>query len=1049
MLSFPRIRTTLSILLVLLLTAGLGVVSAGTAAAASAVLFDQPFKNATANGTGAVVLPANATASVVNVACLTATGNSTSGPLYSCPVAAGNANDTPGTGVLQLTPRAGNTVGGVFAATSVPTSQGLDVSFTLNQYGGNGADGIAFALSAVNPANPTAPPTIGSSGGFLGYSASSSQAGLANAYLGFGFDVFGNFSNTQYQGTGCAQSTFVKTADKVPGQLLIRGPGNGKVGYCALNGTGTNASTTIPAVVPLKGATRATSSVPVQIVINSSKSSIITSTGFTVAAESYLTVFTPVGGTQRQLTGPLPVMSASLVGASSWLDSDGLPKQLAFGWVASTGGSNDSHEISNVKVSSLSSVAQLSVSQVSYTPAGTSFAAGDAIGYVATPGVIAGGLAETGTITLTETVPANVKPLAASGTGWVCSSPVGQTISCSNANGPFAAGSSLAPVTVTAVATGVVTQSTIQGSTVVTASSEAGLAGYSSSSPAGTNPAAPTITALSPTFGSVAGGNQLTITGTNLTGATSIQIGTAVELAGGTGSTLLKCPGAAAAGCFTVSGSTLVISSMPGHLLGVVAVKVVNLGASASSSYSYLGVPGAPVVTATAGVTGATVTWTTPANGGSAIGNYAVKGYKDGTLVPALNKTVASGTNSYAYTGLDAGGTYTFTVAATNALAYGEAGTSNAVVPYTVPSVPLSPTASASSGQAVVSWLAPSSDGSSPITGYTVTPYLGSVAQTPQVFASANLIQTVTGLTAGSSYQFTVTASNAAGNGPASAKTTSVTINALPTLALPAPVAGEVGRHLQQSGLHRDRRHRAVQLVGAVRFVAGRGDAERRRGAVRAAHRGRQFHLHRAGDRCRRQNRQPGPDSADRSRAVAGESGGPEWPGRRCLQRSARGAGRHRPVHLVDLRRVAAGGTDPGRGDRPARRHPDRGRHPVVHRLRRRRVGADRDPAAQHCGHGLPIAVIPSPAGRRGRCPVLGSIGGDRRHRAVQLDIDGCAAGRAQPESVDRAALRDTNNGRQLPGDHPGAGQQGAERLSAGHPLRRGRPGVDVHPGCR
>ena len=796
---FRRARRLSKILIVLVVTTTFGVVVVGSAQAAGVSLFDQTFKDATASGTGAVVLPATAAgATVPNAACLTSTGNSTSGPLLSCPSSAnfsGNINDTPGSGVLQLTPLYASKVGGVFAATSVPTSQGLDVSFVLNQYGGGqfGADGIAFALSAVNPLKPTAPPAIGSSGGFLGYSASSNLAGLANGYLGIGFDAYGNFSNKSFQGTGCPASTFItEAALRAPAQVLIRGPGNGKVGYCAINGTGATASTATPTPVPMQGTTRANSSVPVRILINSSRSAVVTESGFTVAAESYLVIFTPIGQAQRQLTGALPQMAAGLVGAPTWLDSDGLPKQLAFGWVASTGGNTDHHEVTNVKVTSLSNVAQLSLSQLSYTPAGTTLAAGDPISYVVTPGIVAGGLAEAGAITVTATPQANIQLLGATGPGWVCGAPVGLP-SCVNSNGPFAAGSVLPPITVTAVAGAAISQAATTVS-VATASSDTGLAGYSTLAPAGTNPTAPTITALSSAVGSTAGGNQLTITGTNLTDATSIQIGSTAEMIGLNGSTLFKCAGAAAAGCFTVVGSTLVISSMPAHAAAAaLPVKVVNLGTSAVIAYRYAAVPGTPVVTATAGFTGATVTWTTPANGGSAITAYSIQGYKNGTAVPALTHVVAAGTNTFAYTGLDAGGSYTFTVAATNALAYGDIGTSNAVVPYTVPTAPLSPTATAGTGQAGVSWLAPSSDGSSPITGYTITPYLGSVAQTPQLFASANLTQTVLGLTAGSSYQFTVAATNAAGTGTASAKTAPIIVNAGLSLAIPTPVQGEVG----------------------------------------------------------------------------------------------------------------------------------------------------------------------------------------------------------------------------------------------------------------
>jgi len=92
------------------------------------------------------------------------------------------------------------------------------------------------------------------------------------------------------------------------------------------------------------------------------------------------------------------------------------------------------------------------------------------------------------------------------------------------------------------------------------------------------------------------------------------------------------------------------------------------------------------------------------------------------------------------------------------------------VATQTVPSAPLSVSASPGPTQAVVSFNAPANLGGSPITSYTVTASPGGQAAS----GSASPI-TVTGLTNGTAYTFTVVATNAMGSGPASLPSAAVT----------------------------------------------------------------------------------------------------------------------------------------------------------------------------------------------------------------------------------------------------------------------------------
>ncbi|HZC51863.1 MAG TPA: N,N-dimethylformamidase beta subunit family domain-containing protein, partial [Mycobacterium sp.] len=210
--------------------------------------------------------------------------------------------------------------------------------------------------------------------------------------------------------------------------------------------------------------------------------------------------------------------------------------------------------------------------------------------------------------------------------------------------------------------------------------------------------------------------------------------------------------------------------------------------------------PGAPTgVTATAGNASATVSWTAPTNnGGSTITKYTVTPYIGTTAQTPTTVTGAPPATSTTVTGLTNGTTYTFKVSATNVNGTGpDSAASNAVTPSapSLPGAPTGVTATAGNASAAVSWTAPSNTGGSTITKYTVTPFIGTTAQTPTTVTGnpAATSTTVSGLTNGTAYTFTVSATNATGTGPASSPSNAVTPSAAPTVTSVTPAAGATG----------------------------------------------------------------------------------------------------------------------------------------------------------------------------------------------------------------------------------------------------------------
>ncbi len=210
-----------------------------------------------------------------------------------------------------------------------------------------------------------------------------------------------------------------------------------------------------------------------------------------------------------------------------------------------------------------------------------------------------------------------------------------------------------------------------------------------------------------------------------------------------------------------------------------------GIASNPSNSVTPATVAGAPTIgTATAGNASATVNWTAPSdNGGGTITGYVITPYIGATAQTPVN---VGNVTTYNVTGLANGTAYTFTVAATNSAGTGSASSaSNSVTPVTVPGAPTIGAATAGNASATVNWTAPSDNGGAPVSGYVITPYIGGTAQTP-VNVGTITADTVTGLTNGTAYTFTVAATNTAGTGSASSASNSVTPVTIPS----APTIG-------------------------------------------------------------------------------------------------------------------------------------------------------------------------------------------------------------------------------------------------------------------
>ena len=665
----------------------------GSSSAQSDTVFvNQPFSG---NSVGSNwTLPSNPSVFGTNGACLTEGGKPTgSSPIPQCQ----GASDSANSGSLRLTNNQALQLGTAFYSGSVPTSEGLIARFTTYQfgysaenspYGLGAADGIGFIMAAADPSNPQPPATGGSPGGALGYGVyppgaygnygSSPFNGISHGYLGVGFDVYGNYLNPNYEGSGCTPLTGFSQNQTYPQAITVKGPGNGTNGYCDLHTTGQ-----LPTGVALdsaSSASRPSTGVPVEVVINPSSNSITTtglnSTSITVPSGHYYVQALPYGTTSPVVvTGSLPTYKATSESSSnycstidssvclpaSWVNPNtGLPYQLTFGWTASTGGGNEYHEISGVEVTSVTPAPTLGLGMSNAASSGN-VVAGTSTSFVFSPSVqLATGVEESSAPTLQATFPTGLVPHFSSiaTTDWHCGASSGQSLSCGyGGTTPISSGGPLPTISVpvtaaagTAAGTRFVVNGTLSSNDAapVTASSAVtvvaptttltpGLSLTKTEAPSSPNPI--TKAGQSVTY-------DFAVTNTGNTTLNNLAITDAQSVPGETLNAPISCPATslAAGASVTCTGSYTVTSTDITNAKvadTAVATATTSTGTSVTSNHSTLTIPVSVPTTSSKTVTPKTTTKTvTPITKSSSTAPTPVK------LVTGPPAPPASSTNA-------------------------------------------------------------------------------------------------------------------------------------------------------------------------------------------------------------------------------------------------------------------------------------------------------------------------------------------------------------------------------------------------------------------